>query len=313
MNKKPVAAKRTTTPIAKIKAKAKPDGLAPLIGEVRDLIQSARLGVASVVDTLQVMTNFEIGRRIVMHEQKGEKRAAYGAEVLKELSARLTHEFGSGFSAVNLSLMRRFYLTWQERVHIFQTPSEKLANENILQTLTEKSGPKPARISKTSSRKSPFTLSWSQYVELLGIKDPDERNFYEIESTNEGWPLSELRRHQATPFSWHFATLKKDGFTLSEPQRGATIQPRATPWEPCRPSTEPCRGDLKPIDLAALTGLSDCTTMNPWRCPGLNWSAPLGLSISCSAYVGRKETTLTRSIDLLKAKLLEWTSDEARA
>jgi hypothetical protein len=38
------------------------------------------------------MTNFEIGRRIVDHEQKGAKRAAYGAELLKELSGRLTEE-----------------------------------------------------------------------------------------------------------------------------------------------------------------------------------------------------------------------------
>lgn len=79
-----------------------------------------------MVDTFQVMTNFEIGRRIVVHEQKGAKRAAYGAEVLKELSARLTEEFGRGFSAVNLSNMRRFFLLWQERVQIFQSTTEIL-------------------------------------------------------------------------------------------------------------------------------------------------------------------------------------------
>lgn len=89
-------------------AKTKPAGFTPLFVEVRQLIQSARRGVASVVDTFQVMTNFEIGRRIVEHEQKGKKRAAYGAELLKELSARLTEEFGRGFSVVNLSNMRRF-------------------------------------------------------------------------------------------------------------------------------------------------------------------------------------------------------------
>ncbi len=62
------------------------------------------------MDTFQVMTNFEIGRRIVEHEQKGAKRAAYGTELLKELSARLTEEFGSGFSERNLDYMRKFYL-----------------------------------------------------------------------------------------------------------------------------------------------------------------------------------------------------------
>ena len=90
MKKKAATTKRAAV------AKTKPGDLAALITEVRDLIQSARRGVASVVDTIQVRTNFEIGRRIVEHEQKGAKRAAYGAELLKELSGRLTEEFGAG-------------------------------------------------------------------------------------------------------------------------------------------------------------------------------------------------------------------------
>ena len=76
--------------------------LDPLIAEVRNLVQSARHTAASTVNTLQVLTNFEIGRRIVEHEQKGENRARYGQELLKELSAHLTVEFGKGFSVSNL-------------------------------------------------------------------------------------------------------------------------------------------------------------------------------------------------------------------
>src|SRR4051812_14602295 len=109
MKTKSATARHTTV------AKAKPGSLATLITEVRSLIQSARRGVSSVIDTLQVMTNFEIGRRIVVHEQKGEKRAGYGKELLKGLSVRLTEEFGRGFSEDNLSRMRAFYITWNER------------------------------------------------------------------------------------------------------------------------------------------------------------------------------------------------------
>jgi len=68
------------------------------------------------VNTLQVLTNFEIGRRIVEHEQKGAERAEYGKELLKELSARLKEEFGRGFSEDNLARMRNFYLAWKDRV-----------------------------------------------------------------------------------------------------------------------------------------------------------------------------------------------------
>jgi hypothetical protein len=77
-----------------------------LITEIRDLILSARHAAATTVNTLHVLTNFEIGRRIVEHEQKGTERAEYGKELLKELSERLTGEFGKGFSSTNLKLMR---------------------------------------------------------------------------------------------------------------------------------------------------------------------------------------------------------------
>lgn len=213
MKKKP-AIQKASTP-----AKSKPDSLKGLLTEVRQLIQSARRGVATVVDTFQVMTNFEIGRRIVEHEQKGAKRAAYGSELLKELSARLTVEFGRGFSPVNLSHMRRFFLVWQERVQIFQQPTEKLTSPEISQQATgklkliqkgqqatdqlaisqqpvAKSG--AAKIFQQAIGKSPFTLSWTHYVLLLTIKDPDERSFYEIEATNAGWSVPELKRQKAS-------------------------------------------------------------------------------------------------------------------
>ena len=46
----------------------------------------------------------------------------------------------------------------------------------------------------TSGSPRPFTLSWSHYVFLLGVKNPDERSFYEIEATTEGWTVKELER-----------------------------------------------------------------------------------------------------------------------
>lgn len=238
--KKRTAAKRTSV------AKAKPDNLGTLISEVRSLIQSARRGVASVVDTFQVMTNFEIGRRIVEHEQKGAKRAGYGAEVLKELSARLTEEFGRGFSVTNLKLMRQFFVENQDRIsqkasdqsveaEICQKPHEKLMGDTIQQQASGKLGiaqigQKPSDqlpISAKPSRKSPFTLSWSHYVELLTVKDANERSFYEIEAANEGWSLPELRRQKASALYQRLAlsrdkagvkSLAREGQIVTKPE-----------------------------------------------------------------------------------------------
>ena len=197
------AAKKSTS-----LAKAKPDGLGSLIAEVRQLIQSARRGVSSVIDTFQVMTNFEIGRRIVEHEQKGAKRADYGTELLKELSARLTEEFGRGFSRTNLQAMRSFFLTWQDCVlRIRQKPAGQFTN--------------------------PFTLSWSHYVELLTVKNPDERSFYEIEATNEGWSVPELRRQKASSLYERLALSRdKDGIRKLAKEGQVIVKPEDLLKEP---------------------------------------------------------------------------------
>ena len=173
--------------------------------DIKDLIHSARATVARGVDLVQVYTNFEIGQRIVQQEQKGKGRAAYGEEVIQALAKRLTKEFGVGFSARNLASMKSFYLQYQERQSILQTPSAKLARGrksqtlsgefDILQMLSAKSQPLP--IPQSTSGQSdprPFTLSWSHYVFLLSVKNPDERSFYEIESTSQDWTLKELKR-----------------------------------------------------------------------------------------------------------------------
>ncbi len=186
-------------------------GASALLTEVRQLIAAARNAAACTVNSLQVLTNFEIGRRIVEHEQKGEKRAEYGALLLKELSARLTEEFGKGFSVSNLQLMRLFFVDYSPRIQ--QTPSVKLPSPEKSQTLpgvlTQ------AAIPQTQSGKfaaAPFTLSWSHYVLLMTIKNTDERSFYEIEATQQNWSLSELKRQKASSLYERLALSRdKDG------------------------------------------------------------------------------------------------------
>jgi predicted nuclease of restriction endonuclease-like (RecB) superfamily len=204
MKKKP-ATKRTTV------AKTKPGNLVTLITEVRSLIQSARRGVASVIDTFQVLTNYEIGLLIFEHDQKGEKRAEYGAQLLTELSGRLTEEFGRGFSVTNLKLMRQFFIENQHRIG--QQPTDQLAMTKKSQQPAGKLG--AVEIQQQTSAKSlnPFTLSWTHYVELLPIKDPGERCLYEIEATNEGWSVPELRRQKASCL-YHRLALSRDKFGI---------------------------------------------------------------------------------------------------
>ena len=161
-----------------------------LLADIRDLILSARQAVVRSVDTLQVLTSFEIGRRIVEQEQHGTSRAAYGKLVVEELAKHLTTEFGKGFSKSNLEYMRRFYTMYRDRYpSIAQSVSGQLALRGKAQTLSEQSSTVPPLARRSTSPKPPFALGWSHYVLLMGIGDPEERAFYEIEAVETAGPF----------------------------------------------------------------------------------------------------------------------------
>lgn len=169
-----------------------------LIHEIRGLIQSACTAVVHSIDLIQVLTNFEIGRRIVEHEQQGADRAEYGESTLKDLAATLTGEFGKGYSLTNLKMMRKFYLTYRSKIgqttsgFLPQNQKGQTASDQLLKSATRSRKSGAVEISQTPSGK--FTLGWSHYIFLLGIKDDGERSFYEIEAAQLGWSLRELKR-----------------------------------------------------------------------------------------------------------------------
>jgi len=93
--------------------------------------------------------------------------------------------------------MRRFYLLYSNSRHptirnatnssgITQTPSGQLREKGGILSSQD--------LRAVSIEKTVFTLSWSHYVFLFGIKEEDERLFYEIEATENSWSLSELKR-----------------------------------------------------------------------------------------------------------------------
>lgn len=131
-----------------------------LYNKISSILEESRKFVATTVNTAMVQTYFEIGRLIVEEEQHGNVRAEYGKETLKNLSIKLTTNYGKGFSVTNLKQMRDFYLTYQ-----------------IRQTMSDQ-----------------FTLSYSHYLFLMRIENPKERKFYEIESSQNNWSLRELKR-----------------------------------------------------------------------------------------------------------------------
>ncbi|GEN77831.1 hypothetical protein CHA01nite_35710 [Chryseobacterium hagamense] len=146
----------------------------PLLKNISALLENARNKAVVAVNQTIVLTYFEIGRMMVEDEQHGESRAEYGKEQLKFLSKNLTKKFGKGFSETNLKQMRQFFLSYS----ICQTVSDESESLDTIQ----------------QSPLINFNLSWSHYLKLMRIKDPNERSFYEIESYKNNWSVRELQK-----------------------------------------------------------------------------------------------------------------------
>lgn len=103
---------------------------------------------------------WQMGKRIVEEEQHGKERADYGKQLLKELSAELTKEFGKWFSTNSLYYYRQFYLTFPE---IFPTARG--------------------------------ILTWSHYKRLLSVSNFEARVWYLKEAQEQMWSYRTLDRN----------------------------------------------------------------------------------------------------------------------
>jgi len=171
-----------------------------LINRVSELLKEARSQVVRSINHTMVITYFEIGRMIVEDEQGGKHRADYGKQILIDLSRHLTKEFGKGFSISNLQQMRTFYLVYEKQ-----------------QTLSVKS-----KNGRTSS--DLFNLSWSHYLKLMRMDDPQERKFYEIESAQNNWSLRELERQYNTGLYTRLALSRDKKGVLALSKKGQKIE-----------------------------------------------------------------------------------------
>ena len=85
-----------------------------LYAEIRAVLEKARSSAFRAVNLAMVQAYWQIGYLIVEHEQEGKERTEYGKALLKELSGRLSNEFGKGCDVTNLRKMRQFYLLFSK-------------------------------------------------------------------------------------------------------------------------------------------------------------------------------------------------------
>lgn len=136
--------------------------LAKLIADIREIAHRYRTKAAIQLNSTIVDERWEIGKRIVEEEQKGEARAEYGTNLLKELSIRLTVEMGKGYSPRALAYYRQLYIYFPDR--------------KILQTRLQ-------------------NLTWSHLQAILGEKSEKARLWYMDEAVKQMWSVKTLDRN----------------------------------------------------------------------------------------------------------------------
>lgn len=140
-----------------------PVGESNLLKEIRHVIDSARNRAMQTVNSLMVQAYWNVGRLIVEAQGSG-SRAEYGDSLIKNISAKLTHEYGKGFTATNLRYMRQFYLVFPN----YHSVSDK--------------------------------LSWTHYRHIIKVQNPDAREFYISEAVKGQWSVRQLQRQINTFF-----------------------------------------------------------------------------------------------------------------
>jgi predicted nuclease of restriction endonuclease-like (RecB) superfamily len=167
-----------------------------LFDRVITILEQARTNVVRTVNSEMVLAYWHIGREIVQELQKGEDRAEYGKQIIKELSAKLNEKYGKGFSTTNLWYFRQFYVVYSNREpKIRHKACGELISGEKLHKACGVLGDLSLAVEKSEDIQgfSPL-LSWSHYRTLSKVEHKNERLFYEIEAEKEGWSIPVLER-----------------------------------------------------------------------------------------------------------------------
>ena len=118
--------------------------------------------------------------RVIVEKQGGNNKAEYGTALIKNLSKKMTKEFGKGFTVANLKNMRQFYLIFQK--------SYALRSE----------------------------LTWTHYRLLMRVENENARNFYIEECIKSNWSTRQLERQITTLFYERLLSSKDKEKVLKE-------------------------------------------------------------------------------------------------
>ena len=139
------------------------------------VIEQARETAYRQVNEALVKRNWDLGKLIAEEELNGQDRATYGLNVIKNLSQRLSAQFGKGFTRRDLYHYLTFFKTYFD---LFISTGSKVYS---------------------ASTQSNIFLSWTHYRTLLQELNADARNWYEREAAEQGWSVRTWLGHTPRP------------------------------------------------------------------------------------------------------------------
>ena len=80
------------------------------------IIESAHYNAYRQVDSILVLRNWLLGKRIAEENMDGERIERYGARIISDLAQRLTKQFGKGFDKRSLYRYVKFYKLYSKIV-----------------------------------------------------------------------------------------------------------------------------------------------------------------------------------------------------
>jgi len=205
-----------------------------LFERISALIEEARKRVVTTVNIAEVYTKYSVGQYIVEDEQQGKDRAQYGKQVLQNLSAKLTERFGDGWSYSNLRQIRQFYIVYSnltDGVRQIKNDRQCLSNRDTDSfQLEQHCCPNSQMVRKGKANELKFTLSWSHYLILMRIGNPDARSFYEIECTQQQWSVRQLSRQVGSSLYERLALSRNKDEVMRLASSGNTVRWHCSVW-----------------------------------------------------------------------------------
>ena len=180
---------------------------------VTPLHNSAYTASVKAVNRFATVRNYVIGFYIVEYEQHGSDRAKYGEKLLKRLAERVNKR---GINETLLKASRAFYLNYPHIKSYLEGKSPTTSDESPIIS------PMVSDEFRTAAEQLISQLSFSHIVEIMTVKEPFARFFYETECMRCCWSVKELRRQISSNLYFRAGISRKPELLLANTRINST-------------------------------------------------------------------------------------------